>query len=204
MKKLIVKIMVMASFLSLIGWQSSTDPSKWSTAQIDKWFEKGEWLNGWNIKPDGSINRKAFAISYFKNKERWDKAFLFLKSSNLSKLEIKRHDIDGDNLFALVTDYLTKNEADAKFEAHQKYIDIQYVISGIEQMSVAPYALKKDVLNAYDATKDIEYMTVTKSSSYKATPENFFIFFPSDIHRPTVKVGENSQVRKIVVKVKID
>ena len=79
MKKLILKIMVITSFLGFFGCKSSSDPANWSNQKIDKWFEKGEWLNGWNIKPDGSINRKEFAISYFKNKDRWDKAFTFLK-----------------------------------------------------------------------------------------------------------------------------
>jgi YhcH/YjgK/YiaL family protein len=204
MKKLILKIMVLTTFLGFFGCKSSTDPANWSSQKIDKWFEKGEWLNGWNIIPDGSINRKEFALSYFKNKERWDKAFTYLKSSDLSKLEVKRIDIDGSNLYALVSEYLTKNEEDAKFEAHQKYIDIQYVISGVEQMNVAPQSMKKDILTPYDPAKDIEYMTVNQSNSYKATPERFFIFFPSDIHRPSVKIGENSQTRKIVLKVKID
>jgi YhcH/YjgK/YiaL family protein len=204
MKKLIVKTMVLTGFLGFFGCNSSTDPAAWSSEKIDKWFEKGEWLNGWNITPDGSVNRKELAVSYFKNKERWDEAFTFLKSNNLPELEIKRHDIDGDNLYAPVTDYLTKNEEDAKFEAHQKYIDIQYVISGVEQMSVAPMAMKKDIITPYDPAKDIEFMTVKESKNYKATPERFFIFFPSDIHRPGVKAGNNSQVRKIVVKVKVD
>ena len=56
--------------------------------------------------------------------------------------------------------------------------------------------MKKDILTPYDPAKDIEFMTVNESNSYKATPERFFIFFPSDIHRPSVKIGENSQVRK--------
>lgn len=204
MKKLIVKIMVLTSFLGFFGCKPSSDPANWSSEKIDKWFEKGEWLNGWNITPDGSINRKEFAVSYFKNKDRWDKAFIYLKSNDLSKLEIKRYDIDGDNLYAPISEYLTKNEEDAKFEAHQKYIDIQYVISGEEQMSVAPMSMKKDVLTPYDPAKDIEFMTVNDSKSYKATPDRFFIFFPSDIHRPSVKIGENAQVRKVVVKVKAD
>lgn len=196
--------MVFTSFLGFFGCKSSSDPANWTTQEIDKWFDKGEWLNGWNIKPDGSINRKEFALSYFKNKDRWDKAFTFLKSTDLSKLEIKRYDIDGDNLYAPVSEYLTKNEEDAKFESHQKYIDIQYVISGVEQMSVAPLSMKKDIITPYDPVKDLEFMTVDQFNSFKATPERFFIFFPSDIHRPSVKVGENSQVRKIVVKVKVD
>ena len=61
----------------------------------------------------------------------------------MSKLEVKRYDIDGDNLYATVSEYITKNEEDAKFEAHQKYIDIQYVISGKEIMSIAPLSTEK-------------------------------------------------------------
>jgi YhcH/YjgK/YiaL family protein len=204
MKNLFLKIMVLTSFLGFFGCKTSSDPATWSSKKIDQWFEKGDWLNGWRVIPDASINRKEFALSYYRNKERWDKAFTFLKTGDLTKLEIKRYDIDGDNLYAPISEYQTKNPEDAKFEAHKKYIDIQYVISGTEQMSVAPMAQKKEVLVPYDAVKDVEFMTVSGSSDYKATPERFFIFFPSDIHRPGVKTGENSPVRKVVVKVKVE
>ena len=204
MKDLTLIMMVIASFLSFTGCKSSTDPSQWDSKKIDSWFEKGEWLNGWTVSPDSSIDRKEFAVSYFKNKARWEKAFTFLKTSDLSKLEVKRYDIDDDNLYASLSEYLTKNEEDARFEAHQKYIDIQYVINGIEQISITPMSLKKDIIIPYDTAKDIEFMTVTRCANMKATPERFFIFFPDDIHRPGVKISENSQVRKVVVKVKVD
>ena len=127
-----------------------------------------------------------------------------MSGNDLSKLEIKRYDIDGDNVYAVVSDYISKNEEDAKFEAHQKYIDIQYVIEGVEQMGISPLSMKKEVLTRYDPAREVEFMTVSQARFYKATTDNFFIFFPSDIHRPGVKVGENSQVRKIVVKVKVN
>ena len=155
MKKLTLIIQVLTGFLGFAGCKSSSDPSQWDNKKIETWFEKGEWLGGWTVSPDSSINRKEFAVSYFKNKERWDKAFTFLKNSDLSKLEIKRYYIDGDNLYAPVSEYLTKNEEDARFEVHQKYIDIQYVIKGVELMNIAPVSSKKDVLVPYDATKDI-------------------------------------------------
>lgn len=204
MKILFLKIMILTSFLSFIGCKSPTDPLTWSDKKISKWFEKGEWLNGWTVSPDASVNRKAFAVSYLKYKERWDKAFTFLNNSDLSKLELKRYDIDGDNLYATVSEYITKNEEDVKFEAHQKYIDIQYIVTGKEQIGIAPISLKKEVLVPYDATKDIELMTVTQGTDLKAAPERFFIFFPSDAHNPGLKDGENSMVRKVVVKVKVD
>jgi YhcH/YjgK/YiaL family protein len=203
MKKIGTIILVLISLTGFQSCSNSSDPSAWNEEKIDKWFESGAFLNGWNVTPDQSINKREFAIAYFKNRARWDKAFEFLKTTDLKNLEVKRHDIDGDNIYAIVSEYLTKNEEDAKFEAHKKYIDIQYVISGAEQMSITPVSKKGEVLTPYDETKDLEFMTVSESKSYTATPEKFFLFFPSDLHRPSVKVGENAQVKKVVVKVKI-
>lgn len=182
----------------------NNDPSTWSAEKVDSWFNKKEWLNGWNVNPDESINRKEFAVSYFKNKERWDKAFTFLKDNDLKALEIKRHEIDGDNIYAPVSEYWSKTEENAKYEAHKKYIDIQYVISGTEQMSVAPFTELKEITVPYDSTKEVEFMTVNNARHYVATPEKVFIFFPSDIHRPGVRLGDSTLVRKIVVKVKAE
>lgn len=203
MKNSLLKIMVLAAITCLSAC-SSNDPATWDTKKIDKWFEKGDWLNGWSARPDNSINRKAFAVSYFRNKERWDKAFNFLKNSDLQNLEVKRHEIDGDNVYAPVSEYLTKNPEEAKFEAHKQYIDIQYVISGKELIGIAPASSLKEILSPYDEAKDVEFMTVNDAVNYNTDPGRFFILFPDDLHSPGLKDGENSMVRKIVVKMKID
>ncbi len=196
--------MVFTGFLGFLGCKTSTDPSTWSDKQINKWFEKGEWLNGWTVKPDASINRKVFAISYFQHKERWDKAFLFLRDHDLSSLELKKYEIDGTDLYAPLSEYMSKNEEDARYEAHRKYIDIQYVVSGKELIGIAPISQQKDILEPYSEEKDIMFMTVNQGTNYQALPDRFFIFFPDDLHRPGLKDGENSPVRKMVVKVKLD
>jgi YhcH/YjgK/YiaL family protein len=204
MKILIVVVMVLISFFGLMGSKSSSDPSTWSKKKIDSWFAKNEWEVGWPVAADVSINKREFAVSYFKNKERWEKAFNFLKNTDLSKLELKRYDIDVDNLFATVSEYTSKNEDAAKFEAHRKYIDLQYVISGKEVMNIAPLTSIVEVITPYDDKKDIEFVTVSKVVNYKASPSNFFIFFPTDVHRPGLKDGANAQVRKIVIKVMVE
>ena len=204
MKKVIAAIMVVIGFIGLTGSKTETDPSTWSNKKIDKWFTEKKWSEGWTIAPDASINRREFAVAYFKNKERWEKAFKFLVNSDLLKLEPKRYDIDGDNLYATISDYNTKNEETTKFEAHRKYIDIQYVIKGKEIMNLTPRAMVKDVVTPYDSAKDIEFMNVEKVVKHTATPLNFFIFFPSDAHRPGLKDGVSAPVRKIVIKVKVD
>ncbi len=196
--------MILISFFGLTGSKSDNDPSTWSFKKLDKWFAKKEWSEGWTVTPDASVNKRELAVSYFKNKERWEKAFNFLKNSDLTKLEAKRYDIDDNNLFATVSEYISKNEESVNFEAHRKYIDIQYLISGKEIINVAPLTSVKEVITPYDAIKDIEFMTVNKMVSLKAAPGKFFIFFPSDAHRPGLKDGVNSPVRKIVVKLKVD
>lgn len=201
MKKSIIILIAMAL---LAGCKDSSDPSEWSSRKIDNWFEKGEWLGEWKVSPDSSIDRRAFAVSWFRNRERWEKAFFFLKENDPDMLELKRYDIDGDNLYATVSEYMTKNEEDALYEAHRKYIDIQYVAGGRELIGITPLAEKKETLEAYDDSRDIEFFTVNRGENHRALPDRFFILFPDDAHRPGLKDGENSPVRKIVVKVKVD
>jgi YhcH/YjgK/YiaL family protein len=204
MKNLIITVMVLISFFGFMGSKPDNDPTTWNKKKIDAWFAKKEWCSGWTITPDASINKREFAISYFKNKDRWDKAFNFLKNTDFSKSELKRYDIDDDKLFATFSEYMSKNESTTQFEAHRRYIDIQYVISGKEIINIAPLKSVNNVLVPYDTTKDIEFVTVSKSRDLIATPVNFFIFFPDDAHRPGLKDGVNSPVRKVVIKLKVD
>lgn len=204
MKNSLLILILMASLTGLYNCSGSSDPAEWSSKKTDQWFGKGEWLNGWQVVPDESINRKAFAISYFRNKDRWDKAFAFLRDNDLSALELKRYVIDGDNVYAPVSEYLTKNEEDARYEAHRAYIDIQYVVSGKELIGVAPMSAKMDELEPYNQANDIEFFTVRGGENRLATPGKFFIFFPEDAHRPGLKDVENSPVRKVVVKVRVN
>jgi YhcH/YjgK/YiaL family protein len=204
MKRIIVNIMVLTSILGLSGCSGTSDPSTWNSEKTDKWFEKGDWHKGWTVTPDNSINRTTLAKACYKNSDRWNKAFAFLKDNDLTKLELKRYDLDGDNLYVLVSEYNTKNPEIARYEAHRKYIDIQYVISGSELIGIAPLASKDSILQEYDATKDIEYFSVKKGITVQATPAKFFVFFPEEAHMPGLKEETNAPVRKAVVKIRID
>ncbi|MCK7521454.1 MAG: YhcH/YjgK/YiaL family protein [Ignavibacteriales bacterium] len=89
---------------------------------------------------------------------------------------MKRHDIDGDKLYSPVSEYMTKNEEDAKYEAHRKYIDIQYVASGKELIGVAPVSQMGEILTPYDETKDVEFMKVNEGKNRTATPDRSLYF----------------------------
>ena len=204
MKTHLTKIILMAVVLSLFGCKGNDDPSSWSDKKVDEWFNEGEWKNGWQVKPDNSISKRDMAISYFRIKDRWDSAFAFLKNSDLSAINAGRHDIDGNNLYVSITDYNTKNEADANYEAHRKYADIQYVASGKEQIGIVPLSMKDKVVQEYNETNDIEFFTVKEPKNHPADPGVFFVFFPGDAHEPGLKVDTIAPVRKVVVKVRLD
>ena len=52
---------------------------------------------------------------------------LFLKNTDVVNLSLGRHDIDGDHIFALVSEYEVEPKENRRPESHEKYIDIQYV-----------------------------------------------------------------------------
>ncbi len=183
--------------------KKNDSPGSWGEKELNEWFSKGEWNQGWSVQPDETVDKKEFAVQYFKNRERWDKAFSFLSEQNLASLDPGRYELDGENLFVNVDEYVTRNEEDTKYEAHKKYADIQYLVTGEERIGVAP--LEKTTITApYNSEIDASFSVASSDNFRLATPGRFFIFFPDDAHRPGVKSGENQKVRKVVVKVRIE
>ncbi len=179
------------------------NPDEWMDDEVNDWFEKREWLNGWDVQPDGSINKRSLAIQYFKNKKHWDQAFVFLKTVNLRNLPAGRQSLDGENLYINVDEYQTKNKNETCYESHRKYIDIQYIVEGEELIGLTTPD-KLEVKEPYSEERDFAFYTGNEGEYLKATPKNFVVFFPEDAHRPTIKVNDNIQVKKIVVKLRIE
>ena len=200
--KSLSKIFMLIVLFGLIQCQSSSHPSKWSNQKIDEWFESGQYLNGLQLLPDPSIDRRSFAEHYYDHRETWEKAFAFLKNTDFAHTGLGRIELGG-NMFATISDYLPKDREVTLIEAHEKYIDIQYIVSGREQIDVAPL---KDmtVTIPYNSENDIVFGTVPEFSELDASPDRFFIFFPNVAHRPGMKIENDSMIiRKVVVKVPV-
>ena len=103
------------------------------------------------------IDQLEQAENYFHMHPSFKKAFTFLNSENLSELPVGRQDIDGDRLFYTISKGPGRSREEAKLEAHRRYIDIQYVISGNEKMGWSPLSLCDDRATEYDTEKDIEF-----------------------------------------------
>lgn len=178
-------------------------PETRSPEEITNWFNAGEWLQGWAVSPDESINRKEFSRQYLRNPEAWNLAFKFLKETGLETIDPGRYELQGEDLFVNVDEYQTRNEGDTRFEAHKKYADIQYLVSGTERIGIMPLR-ETTVTEPYNELRDIAFLDADENNYRLASQKNFFIFFPEDAHRPGLKDVENIPVRKVVVKVRID
>lgn len=145
-----------------------------------------------------------FEKHYLENRNLWEKAFEWLKNNDLTSIATGKYILDDDLLFVIVSEYQTSPADDIMFEAHRKYIDIQYVATGREKMGVARLT-NAAVKIPYNDDKDIAFYDIPESDCryYEAGSDKYFIFFPADVHKPGIRVGEGENVRKVVVKLRI-
>lgn len=127
-------------------------------------------------------------------------ALKFLLENDLTSLPVGRMDIDGDNLYVLVQEYVTKPVERGVWEAHQKYIDVQHMVSGTERMGVAN--LRTMQLGEYIPERDFQPMRGT-GNFLDVFAGAFVIFFPDDAHMPGLQANQPEAIRKVVLKVKV-
>jgi biofilm protein TabA len=130
------------------------------------------------------------------------KAFAYIKSLNLETLEAGKYEIDGDQLRAIVSikTGMTAAESAAKFECHDKHIDIQLCIKGKEQIGWKPRGDCIQQKGEYNAEKDVVFYNDAPDMYFHLKNNQFAIFFPEDVHAPMIGEGE---IKKLVIKVKI-
>ncbi len=129
-------------------------------------------------------------------------ALEYLAKKDFSALAPGRYDIEGDHVFALVQKYETRPRNKGIWEAHRKFIDVQYIAAGIELMGYAPTG-KLALIEPYTAEKDVVLMT-GEGDFLTARPGMFFIFFPGDAHMPGIARDKPAAACKVVIKVAVD
>jgi YhcH/YjgK/YiaL family protein len=167
-----------------------------------QWFASKIWARELKLRPHASINVETFYRQYHLNKDEWDKAFAFLERRDLTNLAPGKYPIDGENVYAIITEGPTKDLQDTKWESHRKYIDLHYVIQGEEKIGVG-LVKNATVTEPYDSSKDIAHYRLD-GQMYVATPGEFFIFFPADAHRPGITTGGNLPDKKLVIKIRME
>lgn len=188
-----------------IFWGSATaafaQGNTWNESTATAWLNKKEWKSGLKPELNSSVNKVAFAEQYHKNQAAWDKAFAFLRDSDLMKLKPGKYPIDGTDVYASITEAPSKEFGASVWESHRNYIDLQYVIKGEEMIGVAPVS-KAMVTKPYNEAGDSANYNA-EGQYYIATPSVFFLLFPGDAHRPNIKVAGYDVVKKMVIKIKV-
>ena len=114
-----------------------------------------------------------------------------------------RYDVD-DELYYMVQEYETKFPNEARYEAHEKYVDIQYIVKGTERMEFAD-AAKLKVTEAYNPKTDVKFFEEPKVIDASIVEAgDYRIFYPEDAHRPGLCVNHTpAKVKKILAKILI-
>lgn len=123
-----------------------------------------------------------------------------LRDTDFSKLDDIRREVEGDDLFYFLQSYDT-NQVNDTPEAHRKYADIQFLISGREKMGVGAL---EDMTEEVEARPDGDiWFYHGPLDQITLSGDKFAVLFPGDAHAPGVAVESPEPVRKCVVKVKL-
>ncbi len=126
-------------------------------------------------------------------------AIEFLLRPDLKELPVAKYEIGGDRVYAMVSKEPGRKREEALLETHEKYIDIQLVLAGIDEMGWKPKSLCKQPSGAYDQKTDMQFFADEPDAWLATKSGAFVIFFPEDAHMPLISSG---QLHKVVVKVR--
>ena len=143
------------------------------------------------------------ASKYFTVHPLFAKAFEYIKATDLANIEIGKYDV-AEGLKAIYSDKagMSAAESIAKFECHDKNIDIQLCINGKETIGWKPRQNCTAPKGEYNPEMDVSFFNDVPDMYFQLTNGQFAIFFPEDVHAPMIAADDHS-IRKLVMKVKI-
>lgn len=174
-----------------------------SPAEAKDWVESRAWANGCKLTADETIDAVEFATQYHRNPEIWEKLFAFLAETDPKTLETGKIEIVPGRLWInVLAPYTPKSAEETKTENHKHFIDLQYTFEGDELYGLADIEAVKPTID-YDPVKDRTFYTLDPDTVYvPAAPDRFFLYFPADLHQPSVRASETPGVnRKLVGKI---
>lgn len=104
-------------------------------------------------------------------------------------------------LFCNPVSFTSRPESDCRYEAHKKYIDLHYIVEGVEGIATAG-CQALTVTEPYDEEKDIFFLDGPEDGRYYLKPGQFMVCFPDDAHKVGMMADAPAPIRKIVFKIK--
>ena len=130
----------------------------------------------------------------------------YLARTDLAKLPNGKQEIDGERLFAVVQRYRAKPIAEARWEFHRRYLDVQFLARGNERIGFAPWNDNLPLEQAYDPQKDAGFASAS-GVLVPVLAGMFAVFLPNEIHAPCLTMDElqsDEEVLKIVMKCRLE
>jgi YhcH/YjgK/YiaL family protein len=125
------------------------------------------------------IDRLKSAANYARLAARCASALQYLANTDFTQLAEGRYPLDGDRLVAIVQRYQPKPLTEAKWEAHRRFIDVQYVAAGVERMGYVPLTDALPIRKPYDPDKDVILFSISDvatANSSALAPDNVHAF----------------------------
>jgi biofilm protein TabA len=140
------------------------------------------------------------ASKYFSIHPLFTKAFEYIEQTDLANAPDGKSNI-AEGLEAIFSNKagMTAEVSVAKFECHNKHIDIQLCINGKETIGWKPREKCVTENGGYNPEKDVQLYNEQPDMYFQLTNGQFAIFFPEDVHAPMIGKGE---IKKLVIKVK--
>ena len=126
--------------------------------------------------------------------------FSYLRSERLDDLPDGRVAIEGDRLFAIVARAPGRGRSSSPLEAHDKYIDIQFAVNGVDEIGFKPRWQCQSIETPMNAERDIVFYRDEPDFWFIVKAGMFAVFFPQDAHAP---LGGEGPTHKVVVKVAV-
>lgn len=132
------------------------------------------------------------------------RAIAYLAGQDLENIPAGRYQDEQTGWLVQVLDLQTGPQSENYPEAHRKFIDVQYLVSGEEYIGVATEKAELEIHQPYDADRDIVfYRHAPNETLLLMKPGNFAVFFPQDLHRPNCAINQPLPTRKVVVKIPV-
>jgi len=141
------------------------------------------------------------APKYFSVHPLFEKAFQYIKQTDLKNAGDAKVDIS-EGLKAIFSNApgKTKEVSVSKFECHNKNIDIQLCIDGVETIGWKPREACANPKGEYNDEKDVLFFDDSPEMYFQLNNGQFAIFFPEDVHAPMIGEGN---IKKLVMKIKV-
>jgi biofilm protein TabA len=129
------------------------------------------------------------------------KAFDFINQNDVATIEDGVIQIEeGLKVIVSTANGKTAEVSLAKFECHDKNIDIQVCVNGLETIAWKPREKCVTPNGDYNPEKDVRFFNDAPDMYFQLKDGQFAIFYPEDVHAPMIGEGE---IKKLVFKVKI-